>query len=90
MFRVLMLNPFQTDLELEKYRELLEEERTSATRVQGQLESEVKLLQHQLENQKQQISNQNSVMYELQHVISSIQQRQNEEFNKKSRICSLQ
>jgi len=80
----------QTDLELEKYRKLLEEERTSATRVQGQLESEVKLLQHQLENQKQQISNQNSVMYELQHVITGIQQRQNEELNKKSKVCSIQ
>ncbi|KAL5254977.1 hypothetical protein ACHWQZ_G014436 [Mnemiopsis leidyi] len=80
----------QTDLELEKYRKLLEQERNSATRVQGQLESEVRLLQHQLENQKQQISNQNSVMYELQHVISSIQQRQNEEFNKKSKVCSIQ
>ncbi|XP_063682436.1 uncharacterized protein LOC134817233 [Bolinopsis microptera] len=80
----------QTDSELEKYRKLLEEERNSATRVQGQLESEVKILQHQLENQKQQISNQNSVMFELQHVISSIQQRQDQEFNKKSKVCSIQ
>ena len=80
----------QTDEELVKYRKLLAEERQSAVKVQGQLETEVKILQHQLESQKQQISNQNSVMYELQHVISSIQEKQNEDMNRRSKVCSIQ
>ena len=81
---------FQTDEELIKYRKLLDEERNSAVKVQGQLETEVKMLQNQLETQKQQISNQNSVMYELQHVISSIQEKQNEDINRRSKVCSIQ
>lgn len=77
----------ETEEQVLLYRKLLAEERDSAGKVQGQLENKVKSLQNQLENQKQQLTTQHDVMYELQGVICSIQQKQNEE---RSRLCVIQ
>jgi len=83
----LELQKTETEEQVVLYRKLLSEEREGAGKVQGQLENKVKSLQNQLENQKQQLTTQHDVMYELQGVICTIQQKQNEE---RSRLCVIQ